>query len=298
MNLPFFSIVIPTYARPQQLSVCLQALSELDYPHNKFEVIIVDDGSPMSLDQVISLWQPQLPLTVLRQANQGPSIARNLGATFAKGEFLAFTDDDCAPVAGWLQQFACQLLKTPNCLMGGQIVNALLGNLYATSSQILVDYLYEYYNKQNIKTRQTSFFTSNNLAISREIFNRIGGFNDKYTLNAAEDRELCDRALQVGYKMLYVPDALVYHAHDLTLTQFWKQHFNYGRGAIHFNQVREKRGLGKIKAESYPFYTNLLLYPFHQEFLFRAPLISGLLLLSQIAHTTGCFWERSTVFKR
>ncbi|MEA5619321.1 glycosyltransferase [Cronbergia sp. UHCC 0137] len=297
MTFPFFSIIIPTYARPQQLSSCLQALSKLNYPDDKFEVIIVDDGSPISLNQIISEWQSQLNITLLKQPNQGPSIARNLGASYAKGEFLAFTDDDCIPAAAWLEEFASQLLKTPNCLIGGQIVNALVENIYATSSQLLIDYLYEYYNKQNTKTRQTSFFTSNNFAISREIFNSLGGFG-KFRLAAAEDRELCDRALQLGYEMVYIPEALVYHAHHLNLVQFWQQHFNYGRGAIHFNQARANRGLGKIQPEPSPFYTNLFLYPFRQGFFYRAPLISGLLLLSQIAHSTGCFWERRTAYKK
>ncbi|TVQ45342.1 MAG: glycosyltransferase [Gloeocapsa sp. DLM2.Bin57] len=295
MNLPFFSIIIPTYARPDKLSNCLAALSKLNYPSDKFEVIIVDDGSPMSLEEVIAPWQSQLTLILLKQKNQGPSVARNLGSNHAQGEFLAFTDDDCAPDVNWLQTLAEEFVKNPDCFIGGRTVNGLPDNLFSTTSQLLVDYLYGYYNSEETKTRQTSFFTSNNFAVSREIFQSLEGFSEKFPLAAAEDRELCDRALQLGYKMIYVPEALVYHYHYLTLSKFCRQHFNYGRGAIHFNQARAKRDLGKIKPESSPFYINLLLYPFRRGFSFKAPVMSGLLVLTQIVHSVGCFWERRKI---
>lgn len=295
MNLPFFSIIIPTYARPDKLSNCLAALSKLNYPSDKFEVIIVDDGSPMSLEEVIAPWQSQLTLILLKQENQGPSVARNLGANRAQGKFLAFTDDDCAPDVNWLHTLAKESVKNPDCFIGGRTVNGLSDNLFSTTSQLLVDYLYGYYNGEETKTRQTSFFTSNNFAVSREIFQSLGGFSENFPLAAAEDRELCDRALQLGYQMIYVPEALVYHYHYLTLSKFCRQHFNYGRGAIHFNQARAKRDLGKIKPESSPFYVNLLIYPFRRGFSWQAPVMSGLLVLTQIVHSVGCFWERRKI---
>ncbi len=292
MNLPSISIIIPTYSRPQQLSDCLAALSRLNYPPSDFEVIVVDDGNPIQLDEVVKLWQSKLLITLLKQSNQGPAAARNLGADHAEGQLLAFTDDDCTPATDWLQKFSEQFSKNPNSLMGGQTINALPNNLYATTSHLLVDFLYDYYNGKDAKIRQTRFFTSNNFSISKQIFQRLGGFSLKFPLAAGEDRELCDRALQLGYEMLYVPEALVYHAHHLTFVQFCQQHFNYGRGAIHFNQVRATRNLGKIKPESSPFYLNLLLYPFKKGFSSRSYLISMLLFLTQFAHSAGCFWER------
>ena len=293
MDYPLFSVIIPTYNRPQKLSKCLSALSEMDYPN--FEVVIVDDGSPINLDEIICIWAKKLTINLVKQENQGPSTARNSAVNHAKGKFLAFTDDDCIPAKDWLSQFAQQLEKTPDALMGGITINGLDRNIYASTSQMLVDYLYDYYNQGDNKNRQTSFFTSNNFAVSKEIFKHIGGFNQKFPLAAAEDRELCDRTLTLGYEMIYLPSALVYHYHDLTLTQFWQQHFNYGRGAIHFNLVRAERNVSKIKPEGSSFYLNLLFHPFKQDFCFRSMLISGLLLLTQIAHTIGCFQERRRI---
>ncbi len=70
---PSFSIVIPSYSRPGQLAECLRALSRLEYPRDRFEVIVVDDGGDRPLDEVIAPFESNLTLTLLRQANAGPA---------------------------------------------------------------------------------------------------------------------------------------------------------------------------------------------------------------------------------
>ena len=99
---PFFSIIVPTYNRPRQLADCLRALSALDYPRRRFEVIVVDDGSASPLAEVVAPFHPLFRLTLVTQDNAGPAAARNTGAALAQGEFLAFTDDDCLPSGRWL----------------------------------------------------------------------------------------------------------------------------------------------------------------------------------------------------
>ncbi len=86
---PSFSVIIPTYQRPEQLGTCLSALTELDYPSDRFEIIVVDDGSPVSPEPVVASFRDRLNLTLLTQPNSGPASARNTGAAHAKGEFLA-----------------------------------------------------------------------------------------------------------------------------------------------------------------------------------------------------------------
>ncbi|NES72634.1 MAG: glycosyl transferase, partial [Okeania sp. SIO2D1] len=111
---------------------------------------------------------------------------------------------------------------------------------------------------------------------------------------AGEDREFCDRWLHHGYKMVTVPDAQIYHAHKLTLRSFWRQHFNYGRGAFHFHQLRAQRGIGEIKVEPFSFYYNLLSYPFLQPSERQSSLLlSMLFFLSQVANVMGFFWEKT-----
>lgn len=292
---PFFSIVVPTYARPEQLAICLQFLAQLDYPHECFEVVVVDDGSEMPLESVVAPFLNQLDITLLTQPNAGPATARNTGAQCARGKFLAFTDDDCTPAPDWLQTLAARFAMAPDCMIGGRTLNVLSGNVYSTASQILIDYLYGYYNAN---PNQARFFASNNLALPAERFHAIGGFDKTYPRSAAEDRELCKRWLHYGYEMLYASEVQIYHAHKLTLPTFWRQHFNYGRGAFYFHQVCSRRDLGYIKVEPISFYLNLLTYPFSQASRQQALLLAALLVVSQVANVAGFFWERLNQTRR
>src|SRR5207247_291754 len=125
MSLPIFSIIIPTYSRPEQLAACLEAIARLDYPRERFEVIVVDDGSPSPPHDVVAAIGARIAAKSLWQHHAGPAAARNKGATCAQGDFLVFTDDDCLPDRNWLLAFAQRFMATPNHLIGGRTLNAL-----------------------------------------------------------------------------------------------------------------------------------------------------------------------------
>ena len=286
---PFFSIIIPTYNRPKRLANCLKAIALLDYPRDRFEVIVVDDGSKINLESAIAPLQDQIKIELYQQKNAGPATARNRGAAAAQGEFLAFTDDDCQPEPDWLTKLATGLATSPTAMIGGKTINALTDNLYATASQKLIDYLYEYYNR--IHT-QDSFFASNNIAMPADSFRALGGFDVSFPLAAAEDRDFCDRWNQ-KYPMVYTPEAKVKHYHNLNLVSFWRQHFGYGRGAFCFHQLRAQRTTKKIEVEPISFYVRLLTYPFTQPTDKSQLLVSILFLISQVANVAGFFWEKS-----
>ncbi|MBE9043778.1 glycosyltransferase [Pleurocapsales cyanobacterium LEGE 10410] len=284
----FFSIVIPTYNRSERLASCLKAIAEVNYPRDSFEVIVVDDGSKKPLDAVVEPFKSEIQITLLRQENAGPAAARNYGAANARGEFLAFTDDDCQPTADWLTQFAASFVDAPQAMLGGKTINALANNPFSTASQKLIDYLYEYYNPAKGKE---AFFASNNIAMPTANFRALDGFDVSFPLAAAEDRDFCDRWNQT-YPMVYVPQAQIQHYHQLSFTSFWKQHFGYGRGAFCFHQIRSQRGAKEIEVEPISFYLDLLSYPLSQTLRQPKLLISGLFFLSQLANVAGFYWER------
>lgn len=284
-----FSIVIPTYNRPERLEQCLESLARLTYPRDRFEVIVVDDGSPTSLESIADKFAQRLPLRMLRQENAGPASARNAGAAAARGKYLAFTDDDCQPNPDWLDTLAEAIAGRPNALVGGHTENALAENLFSSASQLLVDYLYDYYDRIG---GQPLFFTSNNFALPRALFERLGGFDANFPLAAGEDREFCDRWLYHDLALHYAPRMQIRHFHSLALASFWRQHFNYGRGAYYFHKARSQRQSGPIEIEPLSFYWSLVTYPFRCRNILQASGLSGLLLLSQVANAAGFFWER------
>src|SRR3990170_7160474 len=284
---PFFSIIIPTYNRTAQLTNCLHSFTLLDYPRNCFEVIVVNDGGETKLEAIADTFRNQINLNPKTQPHSGPAAARNTGAAKAKGEFLAFTDDDCMPAPDWLQVLAANFTQKPDCIIGGRTINLLTNNIYSTMSQLILDIVYRHYN---VKPHKSRFFTSNNMALPIDHFFAIGGFNPNFT--TSEDREFCDRSIHDGFQMIYVSEALVYHAHLLTFPTFVKQHFNYGRGAFYFHRARAQRGQGRIRVEPLPFYLNLLCYPFSQARGLQALLLAVLIGVSQMANAIGFLWER------
>lgn len=231
------SIIIPTYKRPQQLYACLSALSRQYYPINRYEVIVVNDGG-ISLSSLIKSVDNRLDIMLIEQSNTGPAQARNHGALVAHGELLAFTDDDCLPSPDWLRQLNKQHRKTPGALLGGKTVNFLPENPYSATSQMIIDIAYEHYNNS---PRGCEFFASNNMAIPRADFMKIGGFHPR--LRTSEDREICDRWLATGRSMEYVESAVIEHSHFLTFYTFLWQHFRYGKGALNFYRcaMRQRR---------------------------------------------------------
>lgn len=294
-SLPYFSIIIPTRSRSRQLAECLAGLARLDYPRDRFQVIVVDDESPMQLDAVIQAASDQLEVTLMRQKHAGPAMARNRGAQSARGEFLAFTDDDCIPAPDWLRRFAESLQTSPGGMVGGHTVNALEDNPFSTASQTLIDYLYA---RHAIANKRARFFTTNNMALAAAPFRALGGFETTFLRAAAEDRELCDRWLGVGQRMVYVPEALVYHHHALSWRTYWRQHFWYGAGAYAFHYARARRGDGKLRIEPARFYLDLVRYPLTRFPPRRARLIILLLVVSQIANALGFFCALATRTKR
>lgn len=283
-----FSVVIPTYRRPKQLARCLEALASLDYPHDDFEVIVVDDGSADPPSAEVAAFRGLLDITLIPQPHSGPATARNTGAALARGRFLAFIDDDCAPAPTYLSRLADRFAAGPDRAVGGLTLNSLTAKLYSTASQMLVHYLYDYYNAV---PEQARFFASNNLAVPADRFRAIGGFDSDFTQATAEDREFCARWLHNGYRMTYAPEIIVYHAHALTLAGFWRQHFRYGYGAFHFHRARAQKASSRIKVEPLAFYLGMLRYPFLHARSSQPVLLATLMIVSQLANAAGFVCE-------
>jgi GT2 family glycosyltransferase len=283
---PFFSVIVPTYERPAQLSRCLESLVRLDYPRENYEVVVVDDGGTIPLDDVVAPFRATLSLQLLRQENTGPAGARNFGSRQARGEFLAFTDDDCQPGADWLRELARHCMAKPDHLIGGRTINALPQNPYSETSQAIIEAVYSHFNADPDDAR---FFASNNFAVSAELFRQMKGFSENFA--TSEDREFCARWRSAGRRLSYAPDAVVYHTHDLCLRSLWRQHFGYGRGARRFHRDRSLQGDPPFKPEP-AFYLRLFRSAASRPPKARGLQLTALLLWAQLANAAGFFSEK------
>ncbi|WP_375291108.1 glycosyltransferase family 2 protein [Qipengyuania sp.] len=278
MDHPSLAIIVPTFNRPDKVGRCLIYLEQLD--GGPYRTIVVDDGSPQDLSPICDLYDW---VTLVKQSNAGPGAARNTGAKMAEDvELLVFTDDDCRPRPDWVTQLVAAQAGEPQLLVGGRVENALPGNVFSSASQSLCSFLYDYYHSHG---SEMTFFTTNNMVCRREDFLAIGGFDTDFAV-ASEDRDFSLRWKASGGRLAYEIRAVVDHAHDLSLTSFWNQHSNYGRGARKLHTTMDRREDDRPKIENFGFYFGMLTYPLRARL--RRPMTQAVLVgLSQLAMVAG-----------
>lgn len=243
MNDLVASVVIPTCGRPRQLLDCLEALAAQTLP-DSWEVIVVDDGSIPPIDFAALGFGDRLRLRGVRQSNTGPAGARNSGVQAARGELIAFTDDDCRPEPEWLETLVEAARRRPGALVGGTTFNGLPEQVFASTSQLIIDLVYEHFNTD---PDDAYFVTSNNMLCSRDGYLALGGFDPMFPRAGAEDRDFCDRWRAACWPIVWRPAARVEHQHRQTLSTFLDIHFRYGRGAYAYHAKRRERHSGSIR---------------------------------------------------
>lgn len=287
---PRASVIVATYNRPARLRRMLHALASQDLPLEEFEVVVVDDGSPQPLAHIAEAFAGSLQITLHRQSNAGPAVARNTAISLANAPFIVMLDDDCEPASNWLSVMIKALEANPDAMVGGHTINGLPDNLYSTVSQMIVDRVYAVHNAD---PANAGFFTSNNLGVSREALLSLGAFDTNYRYPGGEDRALCDRWRNRGDAMLYEPAAQIFHFHELSLRRYLRQHFNYGRGAIRYHRTRVTSHTEEARtARGIVFDFAAWRKEIHEGRGPHSPLaIVALLFLWQAANAAGYFWE-------
>lgn len=287
MNLPHefsLAVIIPTYNRVTELKRCLQSISLQGLPADQWEVIVVNDGGVDVTDLVQSFGNN---FRAFYQLNQGPGTARNFGATLTTASVLIFIDDDCTADPEWLQE-VCKRIR-PGVVLGGKVVNQVADSLFSESSQVLIDFLIEYFEGSDLQ-----FFTTNNLAICKQDFLETGGFSSDFYTSAGEDREFCVRAKRCGMRLVLHLPMLVFHFHYLDFFRFNALHFKYGRAAWTFHKIIKQRNWGIKSYPQWKFYQRLLAFPFLlDEYTPKKKiLLSVCLFLSQSNVGVGYLYER------
>ncbi len=276
---PVISVVVPTKGRVRSLGRCLEALERADYERDRFEVVVSNDRGMREVESLVGSFADRLRASTTMPKRSGPSAARNAGAMAASGEYLAFTDDDCEPESGWLSALERSLAANPGAACGGTVRNGATDNLGAVATQAVVDALHAGFNRDLDAPR---FFASSNVAFPSAAFRSLGGFDEDERY--AEDRELCERWIAAGHRLVSAPDAVVVHMRTLDLREFMGQHYGYGRGAFAFNGVQspERRRGDRIAVLEELAHESLSHHDAHSR-----PAVAAYLLLSQAATAAG-----------
>lgn len=236
------SVLIPTFNRVDQLRECINSLKKQTLESQEYEIIIVDDGSS---DQTPELGQSfsvssEGHIRYFRQTNQGPAAARNFGIQNAKGEVVAFIDDDCRAERNWLEELVKGYSDPKVGGTGGRIISPLketLADRYCFHVGLL--------ETPKMKEDRVEYVITANASFRKKAVLEIGGFDEHFVFPGGEDPDISYRLTQSGYRLIYNPFAIVNHYHPRSLNTLRKTFFNYGMGwAILLS--KEKKGLPTV----------------------------------------------------
>jgi glycosyltransferase involved in cell wall biosynthesis len=201
MSGPELSVVVATHNRAQRLDELLTALEAQTLAPDRFEVVVVDDGSRDSTPEVLAAERTITVRTLVHPQGRGPATARNRGWRQATAERIVFTDDDCVPSAGWLDALLAVSRERPELIVQGRTLPnpAEARGLGAFAKTLEVSEASPHYETANI-------------LYPRAVLERLDGFDEHYSSAAGEDTDLGWRARATGVEAVFEADALVHHA--------------------------------------------------------------------------------------
>lgn len=228
----FFSIIIPVFNRPGELSELLQSLTL--QTESDFEVIIIEDGSVIKSDQVVASFADRLNLQYVFQQNTGQGFARNNGMKLAKGQFFIILDSDVILPSLYLEALQKTIVSRKLDAFGGPDAAA---SDFSTLQKAMDFAMTSFWTTGGIrgKLKDPSKYQARgfNMGVSRKVFEEIGGFVDP---NRGEDIEWSIRIKKAGFKLELVEEAFVYHKRKNTLWSFAKQAFSFGRNRVNVSR--------------------------------------------------------------
>lgn len=216
-ELPYISVVVPAFNSERTIDGCIQALLNQTYPKDFYEIIIVDDASTDSTGKIAKSYG----VKVIQEGKLGRSAARNLGARRSSGEVILFTDSDCEPVPVWID-FMTKPFSDPDVVGVNGAYLTHQSSLVARFTQVEVE---ERYSRMT-KLESVNFVDTYSAAYRRDIFIASNGFDE--TVDIDEDQELSFRLSRQGYRMVFAPEARVYHQHAETISHYVRRKFEIG----------------------------------------------------------------------
>ena len=225
--MPYFSVIIPVYNRPDEVRELIERLSKQTL--KDFEVLLIEDGSVNRCDTVAQEFDKDLNICYFYKENSGRSLTRNYGMERASGEYLIFFDSDCIIPERYFEIVKARLEEDyVDCFGGPDAAHTSFSNL-----------------QKAISYSMTSFFTTGgirggkmgmekftprtfNMGFSKEVYKRVGGFKDMF----GEDIDLSLRIQKAGFHTVLIRDAFVYHKRRVSFRSFYRQVSVFGRARV------------------------------------------------------------------
>ncbi|MEA1786351.1 glycosyltransferase [Arenibacter sp. GZD96] len=220
-----FSFIIPVYNRPEEVRELLQSLSQQTYS-KPFEIVLVEDGSTDTAQEVVSCFAETLHITYLIKSNTGPGDSRNYGMRRAKGNYYIILDSDCILPPDYLHIVAHYLEHNwVPCYGGPDKAHASFSKIQKAINYAMTSLLTTGGIRGNAAALNKFQPRSFNMGMSKTVFEATQGFGN---IHPGEDPDLSFRIWKHGFKTALVPRAFVYHKRRITWSSFYKQVKKFG----------------------------------------------------------------------
>lgn len=238
MTDPLVSVVIPTFERPETLFQVLNALASQEAAPS-FEVVVVDDGSRDETPRRLRDYRPPYPCRIFTQENGGPASARNRGVREARGRIVLFLGDDTVPEENLLAAHArtqAQERPYPIAVLGyttwprNRRVSPFLHHINEYGLQ------FGYALIEDPESVPFNFFYTSNVSVPRALLLDEGLFDTTFPHAAWEDIEIAYRLVRRGMRIVYRPEAIARHHHEITFASFRRRQEKAGESAAIFFQ--------------------------------------------------------------
>lgn len=235
----FFSVIVPSYNRKDEIQELLLSLENQDLPKKQFEVILVDDGSMDTTEAWVKEFQDRssVQLNYVWKEHGGPGASRNIGMENAKGDVFIFIDSDCTAPPDWLVGIKEAFDKNPSIQAFGGRDDAKqeFSPLLKAINYTMTSFLSTGGMRGGKKRRLSKFYPrSFNMGIRRDLYDKMGGFGN---LRHGQDIELSNRILKSGANVAYIHDSVVFHKRRTSIIKFFKQVFNWGVARINLSRI-------------------------------------------------------------
>jgi GT2 family glycosyltransferase len=229
-ELPTISLIVLNWNGREHLSSCLESLSRLDYPHERLELIVCDNGSTDGSASYVRSSFPTFRLLELDR-NYGFAVGNDRAAEAATGEWVGFLNNDMAVPPDWLRQLLAPLQAHPEvtCLASrilnwdGSAIDFIGGGINFQGHGLQLDNGAK--RSVHDRARPVLFACGGAMLVKRQLFLDVGGFDPLY-FSLFEDVDLGWRLNLLGHDVWYTPKATVLHKHHATLNRFKPQQLN------------------------------------------------------------------------
>jgi len=214
LDTPLVSVVVPTRARPAFLSNCLESLLKLDYPRDRYEIIVVEDGTETGQEITERVRQRSpVPVRYKRISHSGAATSRNVGLLLSTGEIVAFIDDDAMAVPAWLRRLVHGLLQDGVAGVGGRVSPEYPEHLLEAGMGRGGDLRWSGFNALPVTVQEVDHLPGGNMAFWRQALVEVQGLDTRFTRRGSwrEDTDLCVRLRNRGYRLLYDGEARIIH---------------------------------------------------------------------------------------